>query len=128
MVEPLACCLRGIEETGIASGDTTVLVGCGPIGLKFIRILAGLAPKIGDHISPEAREHYSKVKELLTAVGIPFTENAGLVRGLDYYTHTVFEFWDKSAGAQNAVGGGGRGGEGRVRAHPHGGGEIDSPK
>jgi L-iditol 2-dehydrogenase len=41
MVEPLACVLRGIEETGIQSGDTTVLIGCGPIGLKFIRILAG---------------------------------------------------------------------------------------
>lgn len=41
MVEPLACVLRGVEETGINPGDTTVLVGCGPIGLKFIRILAG---------------------------------------------------------------------------------------
>jgi L-iditol 2-dehydrogenase len=40
MVEPLACVLRGIEETGISSGDTTVVIGCGPIGLKFIRILA----------------------------------------------------------------------------------------
>jgi L-iditol 2-dehydrogenase len=41
MVEPLACVLRGIDETGIQPGDTTVLVGCGPIGLKFIRILTG---------------------------------------------------------------------------------------
>ncbi len=41
MVEPLACVLRGIDETGINPGDTTVLIGCGPIGLKFIRILAG---------------------------------------------------------------------------------------
>jgi L-iditol 2-dehydrogenase len=40
MVEPLACVMRGIEETGITSGDTTVIIGCGPIGLKFIRILA----------------------------------------------------------------------------------------
>jgi len=40
MVEPLACVLRGIEETGINSGDTTVIIGCGPIGLKFIRLLA----------------------------------------------------------------------------------------
>jgi L-iditol 2-dehydrogenase len=40
MVEPLACVLRGIEETGISSGDTTVIIGCGPIGLKFIRMLA----------------------------------------------------------------------------------------
>jgi L-iditol 2-dehydrogenase len=41
MVEPLACVLRGIHETGIQPGDTTVVIGCGPIGLKFIRILAG---------------------------------------------------------------------------------------
>ena len=41
IVEPLACVLRGIHETGIKVGDTTVVVGCGPIGLKFIRILSG---------------------------------------------------------------------------------------
>jgi L-iditol 2-dehydrogenase len=40
MVEPLACVLRGISETGINPGDTTVILGCGPIGLKFIRVLA----------------------------------------------------------------------------------------
>ncbi len=41
MVEPLACVLRGIHETGIRPGDTAVVIGCGPIGLKFIRILSG---------------------------------------------------------------------------------------
>ena len=40
MVEPLACVLRGIHETGIEPGETTVVIGCGPIGLKFIRILS----------------------------------------------------------------------------------------
>src|SRR5271170_6913643 len=40
MVEPLACVLRGIHEAGIQSGDTVVLIGCGPLGLKFIRLLA----------------------------------------------------------------------------------------
>ncbi len=40
MVEPLACVLRGIHETGIKPGDTAVIIGCGPIGLKFIRILS----------------------------------------------------------------------------------------
>lgn len=72
------------------------------------RILAGLAPKITNHISAEAKDYYAKVKELLASVGIPFTENTSLVRGLDYYTDTVFEIWDASTGAQNAVGGGGR--------------------
>jgi len=46
MVEPLACVLRGIDETDIHAGDTTVLVGCGPIGLKFIRILAGRGVRV----------------------------------------------------------------------------------
>jgi L-iditol 2-dehydrogenase len=40
MAEPLACVLRGIHETGVQPGDTTVVIGCGPIGLKFVRILA----------------------------------------------------------------------------------------
>ena len=41
MAEPLACVLRAIDDTGIQPVDTTVLIGCGPIGLKFIRILSG---------------------------------------------------------------------------------------
>jgi L-iditol 2-dehydrogenase len=40
LIEPLACVLRGIEEAGVASGDTAVVIGCGPIGLKFVRILS----------------------------------------------------------------------------------------
>jgi L-iditol 2-dehydrogenase len=40
MVEPLACVLRGIDETGVQPGDTTVLLGCGPLGLKFVRMLS----------------------------------------------------------------------------------------
>ncbi len=46
MVEPLACVLRGIDETGISPGDTTVVIGCGPIGLKFIRILSGRGVRV----------------------------------------------------------------------------------
>jgi L-iditol 2-dehydrogenase len=46
MVEPLACVLRGIEETGILPGDTAVVIGCGPIGLKFIRILSGRGVRV----------------------------------------------------------------------------------
>src|SRR5262249_7614116 len=40
LLEPLACVLRGIEETGVTAGDTAVVIGCGPIGLKFIRIMS----------------------------------------------------------------------------------------
>ena len=46
LVEPLACVLRGIEATGINPGDTTVVIGCGPIGLKFIRILSGQGVRV----------------------------------------------------------------------------------
>lgn len=46
MIEPLACVLRGVEETNIQPGDTTVVIGCGPIGLKFIRVLSARGVKV----------------------------------------------------------------------------------
>lgn len=46
LVEPLACVLRGIEEAGIRPGDTTAVIGCGPIGLKFVRILSGRGVRV----------------------------------------------------------------------------------
>ncbi len=72
------------------------------------RILASMAPKFADYRIPEDQAFYAEVKACLEELEIPYTENPQLVRGLDYYTQTVFEFWDKSEGAQNAVGGGGR--------------------
>jgi histidyl-tRNA synthetase len=71
-------------------------------------ILAQLAPKITDYISDEDKKHYERLKGFLDALGLEYTENPTLVRGLDYYTRTVFEFWDKTEGQQNAVLGGGR--------------------
>jgi L-iditol 2-dehydrogenase len=65
MIEPLACVLRGIDETGIAPGDTTVIVGCGPIGLKFIRILAGRGVRV---IVLAKRSSQVKAAERLGAV------------------------------------------------------------
>ena len=46
LVEPLACVLRAIEETGIQPGDTTVVIGCGPIGLQFIRVLSSRGVRV----------------------------------------------------------------------------------
>src|SRR5262249_57036568 len=46
LLEPLACVLRGIEETGVAAGDTAVVIGRGPIGLKFIRILSSRGTRV----------------------------------------------------------------------------------
>jgi histidyl-tRNA synthetase len=56
----------------------------------------------------ESKKYHATLLEYLNELGIEFIENEGLVRGLDYYNQTVFEFWDSSTGAQNAVGGGGR--------------------
>jgi len=66
------------------------------------------APRLVDHLSPESRAFYEAVKEGLRDAGIPFRENPALVRGLDYYTHTVFEFKTPHLGAQDTLGAGGR--------------------
>ncbi|HWH33680.1 MAG TPA: histidine--tRNA ligase [Egibacteraceae bacterium] len=70
-------------------------------------VMAG-APVLADHVSGEAREHHRTVVALLEAEGVPLTHDARLVRGLDYYTRTTFEYQAGNLGAQNAVGGGGR--------------------
>ena len=66
------------------------------------------APTLSQFLSDESKQYHATLLECLTILGIPYMENTLLVRGLDYYTQTVFEFWDSSTGAQNAVGGGGR--------------------
>lgn len=66
------------------------------------------APKISDNLDNESLEHYTKVKDSLDYLGIKYSENFKLVRGLDYYSHTVFEFQSNYLGAQDSFGGGGR--------------------
>jgi histidyl-tRNA synthetase len=67
------------------------------------------APQIGEYLSPESAEQFERVQEGLQALGIDFTIDPRLVRGLDYYTGTTFEFAsDALDAAQNAIGGGGR--------------------
>jgi len=66
------------------------------------------APKITDNLCPECAEHYTKVKDLLAKFKIDYIENKKLVRGLDYYTRTVFEFKHKSLGAKDTIIAGGR--------------------
>ena len=65
-------------------------------------------PRISDFLDEGCRTHFEQVKEILTAVGVAFTVNERLVRGLDYYTRTAFEFTHGALGAQNAILGGGR--------------------
>ncbi len=72
------------------------------------QILLKAAPKLAQFMDDESKEYHATVLDYLQTLGIPYIENESLVRGLDYYNQTVFELWDKSTGAQNAVGGGGR--------------------
>lgn len=72
------------------------------------KILAQLAPAMKDYLDKESIEFHEELKSYLDEIGIKYAENPRLVRGLDYYSKTVFEFWDKEEGAQNAIGGGGR--------------------
>lgn len=71
-------------------------------------ILLKNAPKFSQFLDDESKKFHESLLEYLEALGIKYVENERLVRGLDYYTQTVFEFWDATTGAQNAVGGGGR--------------------
>jgi histidyl-tRNA synthetase len=66
------------------------------------------APTIGDFLSPEASAHLAAVEKGLEALGIPYEIDGRLVRGLDYYTLTVFEVKSAALGAQDTVGAGGR--------------------
>ena len=66
------------------------------------------APILLDYLSPESAANFAAVQKYLTAMGIPFTINPRMVRGLDYYTGTTFEFIHPDLGAQSGIGGGGR--------------------
>ena len=72
------------------------------------RALVADAPTIGAFLTQEAGGFYDGVKRHLTAFGIPFVENPRIVRGLDYYSHTAFEFVTTRLGAQGTVMAGGR--------------------
>ena len=66
------------------------------------------APKITDYLCDECKEHFASVQKYLVAAGVEYTVNPTIVRGLDYYTKTVFEFVTDFIGAQGTVCGGGR--------------------
>ena len=70
--------------------------------------IAENAPRMLDYLCDDCKAHFEKVKSYLTAANISFTVNPSIVRGLDYYTRTVFEFISTDLGAQSTVCGGGR--------------------
>jgi histidyl-tRNA synthetase len=76
--------------------------------VESTRVLFDKAPLLKDFLDDESREHFSKLLELLDAMGIAYEINPMLVRGLDYYSKTVFEWVTDRLGAQGTVCGGGR--------------------
>ena len=73
-----------------------------------VRTLMTKAPILLDYLSSESKANFAEVQRHLTAMGIAFTINSRMVRGLDYYTGTTFEFVHDLLGAQSGIGGGGR--------------------
>lgn len=66
------------------------------------------APAIADHLCEACKAYHEQVRELLTEAGVAYEDDPRLVRGLDYYTRTTFEFVHDGLGSQSAIGGGGR--------------------
>ena len=75
---------------------------------EAVQRLTADAPVMVDHLCRECSEHYDETRAFLTDLGISWTEAPRLVRGLDYYTRTTFEFSHARLGAQSGIGGGGR--------------------
>src|SRR6201987_3250479 len=73
-----------------------------------MRAMTAAAPVLLDHLSDAAKQHFDTVLAHLDALGVPFVINPRMVRGLDYYTKTAFEFVHDGLGAQSGIGGGGR--------------------
>lgn len=92
-------CVRKIDSNPLRTFDCKV---------EEDRKLLENAPLIVDQLCAECEIHYAGVKDRLNEWGVGFTEDPRLVRGLDYYTRTAFEFTATGLGSQNAVGGGGR--------------------
>ncbi len=73
-----------------------------------VQAILGDAPQLSDYLDAESKQHFAGLCELLDAAGIEYTVNQHLVRGLDYYNRTVFEWITESLGSQGTVCGGGR--------------------
>ena len=100
------------NETALAAEDRE-RIGTNPLRTfdskeaATVAVMEG-APVITDHLCGSCREHFEAVKGLLEDVGVGYELNPRLVRGLDYYTRTAFEWVAAGLGSQDAVGGGGR--------------------
>ena len=88
------------------------------------------APRLLDHLDDDDSEHFAQVRALLDVAEVPYEIDPTLVRGLDYYTRTVFEFTSDALGAQSGVGGGGRydGLVEKIKGTKSGGETTESPR
>ncbi len=109
--EELAAYLRANEhelsETVRSRIDLNPLRAFDSDDLRTQAVMAK-APRLIDRLDSEDAEHFAEVRSLLELAGIPYEIDPTLVRGLDYYTRTLFEFTSDALGAQSGVGGGGR--------------------
>jgi histidyl-tRNA synthetase len=101
------------EHAGALSPDSKTRLEKNPLRIldskdEGDKKLVANAPLIHAHLSDSAAAFYNGLKSALTAFGVPFTENPRIVRGLDYYNHTAFEFVTTALGAQGTVLAGGR--------------------
>ncbi|MFO7299215.1 MAG: histidine--tRNA ligase [Actinomycetes bacterium] len=100
------------EHRAVLSEDGQRLIETNPLRVldsKVDRPKLDDPPIVTEHLCDDCRKHYETVKTLLDAVGVPYLEDPYLVRGLDYYTKTAFEYIGLGLdAAQNALGGGGR--------------------
>ena len=93
--------------------DTRRRAGINPLRVlddkrESVQLQLADAPRLRDYLCEDCKAYDEQVRELLTAAGVAFTDDPKLVRGLDYYTRTTFEFVHGGLGAQSAIGGGGR--------------------
>ncbi|MSX01759.1 MAG: histidine--tRNA ligase [Actinobacteria bacterium] len=103
--------LRAHED--LLAGDVRARIDLNPLRAfdsadPSTREVMSTAPLLLDHLDDEDLDHFAEVRSLLDAVGISYSIDPTLVRGLDYYARTVFEFNSDALGAQSGVGGGGR--------------------
>ncbi len=103
--EPHRAVLPAIERARLDKNVLRLLDSKDPA----MAALHAVAPRISDRLCPACAEHFSAVRNHLSALGVPYRLEPGLVRGLDYYTRTAFEFYVVGReGQQQAIGGGGR--------------------
>jgi histidyl-tRNA synthetase len=101
--------LRGLD----LDEDTRTRIEINPLRVlddkrPEVQAQLGGAPLVVDHLCAACKAYHEEVRALLTAAGVTFEDDPRLVRGLDYYTRTTFEFLHGGLGSQSAIGGGGR--------------------